>query len=315
MLQFQPTLPARGATAVSLPASPPNGGFQPTLPARGATRTSGRHPCGHPAISTHAPRTGSDFERQTTMENLAIFQPTLPARGATPLGYGEGVNQLFQPTLPARGATNCSTMGPRFPIDFNPRSPHGERHGDAGGKRAEFAISTHAPRTGSDADDFLLPRQQGISTHAPRTGSDRAQLVRADGHLTISTHAPRTGSDSGSVSGASITATISTHAPRTGSDLARMRVSMPRHSMNFNPRSPHGERHYQFASIAQSDNISTHAPRTGSDDAIIDYQSAGFTISTHAPRTGSDTTSISGLNGRMVISTHAPRTGSDCDGK
>ena len=126
--------------------------------------------------------------------------------------------------------------------DFNPRSPHGERHGDAGGKRAEFAISTHAPRTGSDADDFLLPRQQGISTHAPRTGSDRAQLVRADGHLTISTHAPRTGSDSGSVSGASITATISTHAPRTGSDLARMRVSMPRHSMNFNPRSPHGER-------------------------------------------------------------------------
>ena len=38
---------------------------------------------------------------------------------------------------------------------------------------------------------------------------------------------------------------------------------------HFNPRSPHGERH-----------------------AIIDYQSAGFTISIHAPRTGSDYVSL-----------------------
>ena len=33
----------------------------------------------------------------------------------------------------------------------------------------------------------------------------------------------------------------------------------------FNPRSPHGERLYQFANIVDADNISIHAPRTGSD--------------------------------------------------
>ena len=59
----------------------------------------------------------------------------------------------------------------------------------------------------------------------------------------------------------------------------------------FNPRSPHGERH-----------------------AIIDYQSAGFTISIHAPRTGSD--HIPGCNfWHILISIHAPRTGSDCRAK
>ena len=57
------------------------------------------------------------------------------------------------------------------------------------------AISTHAPRTGSDADAGLdAAALHEISTHAPRTGSDpeRAATLKTYG---ISTHAPRTGSD------------------------------------------------------------------------------------------------------------------------
>ena len=79
-------------------------------------------------ISTHAPRTGSDFsshaplpyradfnprsphgERHYAMTNsqfAGLFQPTLPARGATcRMNFSIWQGYIFQPTLPARGAT------------------------------------------------------------------------------------------------------------------------------------------------------------------------------------------------------------------
>ncbi len=102
-------------------------------------------------ISIHAPRTGSDTLGRRERPKTATFQSTLPARGATrqqsqPAASG----QQFQSTLPARGATrlavpekrpqHISIHAPRtgsdcclcrlLPCwqDFNPRSPHGERH-------------------------------------------------------------------------------------------------------------------------------------------------------------------------------------------
>ncbi len=58
--------------------------------------------------------------------------------------------------------------------------------------------------------------------------------------LLISIHAPRTGSDlrGGRVM---LVIPISIHAPRTGSDVAFL--SVENLLLNFNPRSPHGERH------------------------------------------------------------------------
>ena len=61
--KFQPTLPARGATDVSLQVVVYSGLFQPTLPARGAT-----------ALCLSYRAIGCEF------------QPTLPARGATEAG-------------------------------------------------------------------------------------------------------------------------------------------------------------------------------------------------------------------------------------
>ena len=56
--------------------------FQSTLPARGATRLS-PSVAAWEKISIHAPRTGSDgFKRMYNIVNLT-FQSTLPARGAT----------------------------------------------------------------------------------------------------------------------------------------------------------------------------------------------------------------------------------------
>ena len=79
--------------------------FQPTLPARGATQKHGFEYCVL-LISTHAPRTGSDRTTTRTTRAIGTFQPTLPARGATPESALMAlVDRLFQPTLPARGAT------------------------------------------------------------------------------------------------------------------------------------------------------------------------------------------------------------------
>ena len=80
--------------------------------------------------------------------------------------------------------------------------------------------------------------------------------------LGISTHAPRTGSDA-SCKSLQSAKTISTHAPRTGSDLDD--ITMPFGVQDFNPRSPHGERHDGSQVFFRNHAISTHAPRTGSD--------------------------------------------------
>ena len=146
----------------------------------------------------------------------------------------------FQPTLPARGATASSLPTGRWASNFNPRSPHGERRRASQPPPEPPAISTHAPRTGSDQLSSEVSRgRAGISTHAPRTGSDEfvsGSTVRA---MFISTHAPRTGSDEYCQNDV-IGLLISTHAPRTGSDSI-------------------------FRDLRHLTSISTHAPRTGSD--------------------------------------------------
>ena len=214
--KFQPTLPARGATS-PCPLRRQCRKFQPTLPARGAT----------PMRVMALP--------------VPIFQPTLPARGATwnatirvplPVNYfnprsphGErpvmadfhSFDSRFQPTLPARGATSDRACKGNSGMDFNPRSPHGERLTVyVAGKVALCAISTHAPRTGSDLPFLLLNASKlefqptlpargatermsckthkiRISTHAPRTGSDEASRTGEDGRLEFQPTLPARG--------------------------------------------------------------------------------------------------------------------------
>ena len=57
-------------------------------------------------------------------------------------------------------------------MHFNPRSLHGERPADLRCGFIRHAISTHAPRTGSDVHTLAHFISDEISTHAPRTGSD-----------------------------------------------------------------------------------------------------------------------------------------------
>ena len=79
-------------------------------------------------ISIHAPRTGSDRGSALRRRTLRVFQSTLPARGATRARTLTQITDLFQSTLPARGATRAPCESSADRSDFNPRSPHGERH-------------------------------------------------------------------------------------------------------------------------------------------------------------------------------------------
>ena len=149
------------------------------------------------AISTHAPRTGSDsFFRQVYRICGLSFQPTLPARGATHLLLVGVERLLFQPTLPARGAT----------------------FGDGNQLEIPDCISTHAPRTGSDDFSARLTAKHTIfQPTLPARGATASASAPAYTKI-ISTHAPRTGSDARCLHSSRFLFPISTHAPRTGSD-------------------------------------------------------------------------------------------------
>ena len=168
--------------------------FQPTLPLRGATRCRGHDRRKH-QVSTHAPLAGSDVSASWTSGREARFQPTLPLRGATMPGRCVSFHCMFQPTLPLRGATR---LRPLYPLiyfhSFNPRSPCGERHGQAVRNAVQLGVSTHAPLAGSDHVRPVDGQASDVSTHAPLAGSDRGRIVLAvTAH--VSTHAPLAGSD------------------------------------------------------------------------------------------------------------------------
>ena len=168
------------------------------------------------------------------------FNPRSP-HGERPRGLREERrNAIFQPTLPARGATNIIGRTENRCLHFNPRSPHGERQVPPPRVAPISAISTHAPRTGSDLQGkhgkIVNPEFQPT---LPARGATRTlpRVVRQQGHFNPrSPHGERPDAFERCVHFEA----ISTHAPRTGSDRA-LALALSKMS-HFNPRSPHGER-------------------------------------------------------------------------
>ena len=149
-------------------------------------------------------------------------------------------------------------------------------------------ISIHAPCTGSDAIVWNSCVPMTISIHAPCTGSDlerhlqqsdvanfnprslhgeRHAAAVADGKdKPFQSTLPARGAtlDKTAVGGVEA---ISIHAPCTGSDPVQL-YGFFLYSLNFNPRSLHGER--RSATIcAKPHCISIHAPCTGSDETSM----------------------------------------------
>ena len=165
-------------------------------------------------ISIHAPRTGSDNKRYRfgSIWRISIHAPRT-----------EGATYSF---------LRCSC----HLLDFNPRSPHGERHWLPCTPEQGKDISIHAPRTGSDVRFPSEVSAPGISIHAPARGATASPWTSPVGAM-ISIHAPRTGSDRFTFY-YMILINISIHAPRTGSDMRQVQTQII--TSNFNPRSPHG---------------------------------------------------------------------------
>ena len=287
---FQPTLPARGATTSASRYPSRERSFQPTLPARGATTAP--PPTDYSiGISTHAPRTGSDLCRLAFRLNPQThFNPRSP-HGERPSGcfVGMSFTTQFQPTLPARGATYRRFGRLWSANNFNPRSPHGERRSRCPGRSFLPSISTHAPRTGSDASCICVkPFFARFQPTLPARGATQACPSDRRLPFAISTHAPRTGSDGVSldtlVGRDEFQPTLPARGATSTEKLFWIVVG------DFNPRSPHGERHRRARTPALAPCISTHAPRTGSDGQKWQSVLLTPTISTHAPRTGSDAT-------------------------
>ena len=257
-------------------------------------------------ISTHAPRTGSDLPQQRSAFVRTDFNPRSP--------HGERRRYFrvfdshvdFNPRSPHGERRHQQPHQPPEDGDFNPRSPHGERRCLSGCTAAAHPISTHAPRTGSDAVPFpprhlpnvfqpTLPARGAtfqpfptISVPAfqptlPARGATPVAHV-ADYHLRFQPTLPARGATRYQIKPGTARQFQPTLPARGATGIL---TRLMRAGRDFNPRSPHGER----LSLESPDwtryKISTHAPRTGSDRVAILLQPL-LNISTHAPRTGSD---------------------------
>ena len=257
--------------------------FQSTLPLRGATaaRLRGGRP---EVISIHAPLAGSDARAPDGGFGQTRFQSTLPLRGATVDIFAARLDQFnFNPRSPCgeRPPGTCwrRSNGP----NFNPRSPCGERHSGSPGRirssqfqstlplRGATMISSRSvsqshdfnPRSPCGERQFLLVVvaivQNLISIHAPLAGSDHAVQSSGVGGV-ISIHAPLAGSDTDFLLYLSHIR-ISIHAPLAGSDYDYINISTP--TGDFNPRSPCGERRYVDGKPLDVDKFQSTLPLRG----------------------------------------------------
>ena len=305
------------------------GEFQPTLPARGATEFAPR--CGlHVSISTHAPRTGSDASCDRLLKAIPMpFQPTLPARGATIYPFSVLVDDIISTHAPRTGSDVTVRDTVLAPSDFNPRSPHGERPCWISAASSSLIFQPTLPARGATGRGQRAGVERMISTHAPRTGSDAQRSLLRPSNDDFNPRSPHGERPIASATPSQMPLFQPTLPARGATTMEAIRIA----PIHFNPRSPHGERPPRRGRTRRRNGISTHAPRTGSDDGFRRLiQSAclfqptlparGATdrgshqrppaagISTHAPRTGSDTSGRTSRR-RTEISTHAPRTGSD----
>ena len=142
--------------------------FNPRSP-HGERPRQSRQSRQQPAISIHAPRTGSDASGQQPAERASRqqFQSTLPARGATLLLSHTHSKVTFQSTLPARGATVAVwTIEPQDE-HFNPRSPHGERQIILGDERSSTIFQSTLPARGATSRAGHSPRRRDFNPRSP----------------------------------------------------------------------------------------------------------------------------------------------------
>ena len=272
-------------------------------------------------------------------------------RGATPTSCIRNGPSRFQSTLPMRGATWYNTgaygrainFNPRSPCgerlvgvindgdfaDFNPRSPCGERQNLLAGKTATKLFQSTLPMRGATAFPALEVQSSTISIHAPHAGSDLDSLRLMNKFNRFQSTLPMRGATFGFFHFFAYNLNFNPRSP-CGERLGCFRQFLP--SFYFNPRSPCGERPGVSFKRRCFSRFQSTLPMRGAT-WLTESVSFWWDISIHAPHAGSDPSShwnqareklfqstlpmrgATGTEGRLsvevVISIHAPHAGSD----
>ena len=151
--------------------------FQPTLPARGATFLSTAQYLYYRNFNPRSPH-GERLEVTRGLAMTNVFQPTLPARGATaPSPNFPDENLYFNPRSPHGERRSSADSSKRCFAHFNPRSPHGERLSPEPIPASAPLFQPTLPARGATVIATAFALAPNISTHAPRTGSDGEQYA------------------------------------------------------------------------------------------------------------------------------------------
>ena len=107
------------------------------------------------------------------MPSLSPFQSTLPARGATDLSGFSQIRVYISIHAPREGSDSCSKFfAGSNKMDFNPRSPRGERPIVIMWIHQHFLFQSTLPARGATLTKEHPEEHKNISIHAPREGSD-----------------------------------------------------------------------------------------------------------------------------------------------
>ena len=120
--------PRMGSDSLIWASRPSSTRFQSTLPAWGATFCYAGRKHGSQDFNPRSPHGERRPYGACMSDRKSVFQSTLPAWGATIFFTLSMASERFQSTLPAWGATISVAISSATVDNFNPRSPHGERH-------------------------------------------------------------------------------------------------------------------------------------------------------------------------------------------
>ncbi len=171
-------------------------------------------------------------------------------------------------------------------MDFNPLSPHGERPSLTKDERAQLIFQSTLPAWGETGGGVCRrPPAAVFQSTLPAWGETQSDIETYVATL-ISIHSPRMGRDP------------------PGGDPAE-------DTRNFNPLSPHGERHGPPVPLGPGDEFQSTLPAWG-ETRIHVRPLLEDVISIHSPRMGRDQSRQDALPG-PIISIHSPRMGRDAD--
>ena len=170
---------------------------------------------------------------------ISTFQSTLPVGGATKYVGGELLYASISIHAPRGGSDNIPPAARPPGLDFNPRSPWGERPKSSARSGSERIFQSTLPVGGATEHLNICRATWAISIHAPRGGSDIARLECGQSDMGFQSTLP-----------------VGGERPAPPSRRASA-------SADFNPRSPWGERRARLFPDACTRYISTHAPRGG----------------------------------------------------